>query len=63
MRDGAVTRFDERAAADSLAEHLASQPSPRRAADIAARLRPRLEDWYRNWEAPLLDPYTTYNAR
>ena len=63
MRDGEVTRFDERAAADALAEHLAAQPLPRRHADIAARLRPHLETWYRSWETPPLDPYTTYNAR
>ena len=63
LRDGAVTRFDERAAANALADHLDSQPLPRRHADIVARLRPHLEAWYRNWEAPPLDPYTTYNAR
>ena len=63
MRDGEVTRFDERAAAVALAEHLDAQPLPRRHADIAVRLRPHLEAWYRNWETPPLDPYTTYNAR
>ena len=63
LRDGAVTRFDERAAASALADHLDSQALPRRHAGVAARLRPHLEAWYRNWEAPPLDPYTTYNAR
>ena len=63
MRDGAVTRFDEHAVADTLAEHLASQPLPRRYADIAARLRPHLEAWYQEWEPPLSEPYTAYNAR
>ena len=63
LRDGAVTRFDERAAASALADHLDSQALPRRHAGVVARLRPHLEAWYRNWEAPPLDPYTTYNAR
>ena len=63
MRDGEVTRFDERAAAGALAEHLDAQPLPRKHAGIAARLRPHLEAWYRRWEAPPLAPYTTYNAR
>ena len=31
--------------------------------DLAARLRPHLETWYRNWETPPLDPFTKYNAR
>ena len=63
MRDGEVTRFDERAAAGALAEHLDSQPLPRKHAGIAARLRPHLEAWYQRWEAPPPAPYTTYNAR
>ena len=63
MRDGAVTGFDEQAAADALAEHLASQPFPSRLADIAARVRPHLEAWYQRWETPPLTPYTGYNAR
>ena len=63
MRDGEVTRFDERAAAGALAEHLDSEPLPRKHAGIAARLRPHLEAWYQRWEAPPLAPYTTYNAR
>ena len=63
LRDGALTRFDERVIADDLAEHLASQPLPRKHAAIATRLRPHLEAWYRNWEAPPLKPYTTYNAQ
>ena len=63
MRDGAVTGYDEHAVANDLAAHLASQPLPRKRADMAARLRPHLEAWYRNWEAPPLDPYTTYNTR
>ena len=63
MRDGAVSGFDEHAAAEALAEHFAAQPSPRRLADIAARLRPHLEAWYGRWETPPLEPYTRYNAR
>ena len=63
MRDGRVTGFDERAAADALAEHLCAQPLPRINADIAARMRPHLEAWYQRWEIPPLRPYTKYNAR
>ena len=63
MRDGHVTGFDERAAADALAEHLCAQPLPRINADIAARMRPHLEAWYQRWEVPPLRPYTKYNAR
>ena len=63
MRDGAVTGFDEQAAADALAEHFASQRFPRELADVAARIRPYLEAWYQRWETPPLTPYTGYNAR
>ena len=63
LRDGSVTLFDERAAADALAQHLCAQALPRRKADIAARLRPHIEDLYQRWEQPALKPYTTYNAR
>ena len=63
LRDGSVTLFDERAAADALAQHLCAQALPRRKADIAARLRPHIEDWYQRWEQPALKPNTTYNAR
>jgi len=63
MRDGVAICFDEAVAAQTLAEHLNSQPLPARYAEFAAEVRPHVERWYEQWHPSKLEPYTRYNAR
>jgi len=60
---GRPARFDAAAAGRELAGRLAATPYPAEAADLAERLLPYLEDYYRAWPHPRPAPYTSYNSR
>ena len=62
-RDGRPTRFDVEAAGRELAAMLSAEPYPAAAADRAERLGPHVEAYYRSWDLPDLEPYTSYNSR
>ena len=62
-RDGRPTRIDLDAVGREVAARLDAEPFPADAARHAERLRPYLEGYYRDWEAPELEPYTVFNSR
>ena len=63
LEGGRPTRFDAEAAARELAERLSATPYPAAAAELAERLLPHLESYYRAWSHPRPAPFTAYNSR
>jgi len=63
LEAGRPTRFDAEAVGRDLAERLAATPYPAAAADLAERLLPHLESYYRAWTHPRPAPFTSYNSR
>lgn len=61
--DGAPTRFDLDIAAAELAARLEAEPFPAARQSAIEAVKPHLEAWYANWEAPDSDPWTVYNSR
>jgi 5-methylthioadenosine/S-adenosylhomocysteine deaminase len=63
VEDGRPTGFDLEAAGRELAARLAATPPPAEIAERISSLRQHAESFYRGWEVPRLDPYTSYNSR
>lgn len=61
--DGGPTRFDLKAAAAELAEHVSACTPDREARRAVETVLPYLENWYADWQSPELAPWKPVSSR
>jgi 5-methylthioadenosine/S-adenosylhomocysteine deaminase len=62
LESGLPTGFDLGAVQQEVAALLDATPVPEAYRALVAELKPRLYDWYSQWETPSLTPYAAFNS-
>lgn len=60
---GRPTRFDEVEAESAFADALEETPFPSEAAEMVDELKPRIEEWYEEWDVPPLEAWMPRNSK
>jgi len=63
LAGGRPTRFDIDAAAKELGDRLRATEYDREYSDLYSELRPHIEAWYADWQAPELEPWALVNSK